>query len=363
MVRRRRRWTWLRNPLVVAAIIAAVGGVVAAFVTGGFGYLKERPPDGPGPAPVPTAAAGTARLEGVVIDRSGNALGGLSVGVKGGPKTNADTVGRFVLNNLPAGDQLIVVKSADGRGGEVTSNIRLEEGKLNRANILYDPGTSRLGLLSITAPVDGVPLDVPLMNNRRIVTVYGRCDGLGYVLGNNFQVWVLVKPPGDQLYFVQHPEAIIDAGANSWQADIYLGDETNPPADGSRWTLVALGVRPEADLKRLSAIRSPDDVPERINSNLVTFTAVIKAPKRAAAAPPRLRVIGDSRRDVYETPAGSLAGKVEPGSVLKVLDTVQVRGGTWYQVKLESGQMYTNARPINTLMTGWVYYLAVAKVE
>lgn len=84
-------------------------------------------------------------------------------------------------------------------------------------------------------------------------------------------------------------------------------------------------------------------------------------PLLTPAPPPRLRVIGDHRRDVYLTPNGSIVGKVEPGTILRVVEVITVNGGRWYHVNLENGDMYTLKRPIQTLTSGWVSDLAVEK--
>lgn len=84
-------------------------------------------------------------------------------------------------------------------------------------------------------------------------------------------------------------------------------------------------------------------------------------PASPQTPPQRLRVIGDHRRDVYLTPNGSIVGKVEPGTILRVVEVITVNGGRWYHVNLENGDMYTLTRPNETLMSGWVSDLAVEK--
>jgi hypothetical protein len=79
--------------------------------------------------------------------------------------------------------------------------------------------------------------------------------------------------------------------------------------------------------------------------------------------PIKLKVKGDIPRSVYYTPNGSIIGKAEPGAALRVVRTVRTNNLLWYQVELENGDMYTNSRPIETLMSGWIPDLAVTVVE
>lgn len=83
-------------------------------------------------------------------------------------------------------------------------------------------------------------------------------------------------------------------------------------------------------------------------------------------SPQRLRVSGDSRRDVYAGPGGGLRGKAEPGSIVRVLQKVEVNGLTWYLVQLEKGEMYTVAtdnEPSRTIIQGWLWEMAVEPVQ
>lgn len=67
-----------------------------------------------------------------------------------------------------------------------------------------------------------------------------------------------------------------------------------------------------------------------------------------------MKVIGSIRRDVYGGPSGGLIGKVEPKAVLVVVKTFKDGPLTWYGVRLESGNMYTNEDPVRSLNQGWI---------
>jgi hypothetical protein len=261
-----------RNPTKFLALVTFLGLILAAIIGGIFLLISKRMPD---PIPGPYS---TARLEGTVMDRSGKVLTDLSVGVRNGPETPVDSQGKFVLNNVPADDQLIVVKSSRGVGGEVSQAVRLETGKTTRTNIVYDVALSKLGLLSITVPVDGNALDVPLGKNGGLLTVYGRCDGLAQIF-DSYDVWILVKPQGYAPFFVQHPAAVIDPSINTWRADIALGDAMNLPKDGDQWTLVAVAARSDSGISHFASTPNLNQMPQHITSNVVTFTSTGKISK------------------------------------------------------------------------------------
>ena len=338
------------------AVITVLGVVSAALIAGIFQLLTKRTPELV-PHPVPRSAA---RLEGMVINRSGSILSDVSVSIRNGPETRTDMQGQFVLNNAPVGDQVIVIKPPSG-SGQLTQNVQLSDGQTTKTNIIYDTATSRLGLLSIVAPVDEGSLELRQVNGRHQASIFGRCDGLTQIL-EDFEVWVLVKSETDPSFWVQHPPAIVDPNTNTWRADAMLGDAEHRPYNGQHWTIVAVAANSDAGINRLASTPRLKELPPHIASNVVTVTASMKAAQQSSV-PQHLRVTGDHRRDVYETPNGTIIGKVEPDTTLKVLDVVQVGSLSWYQVKFEKGEMYTLERPINTLMTGWVSQLAVTAFE
>jgi hypothetical protein len=209
------------------------------------------------------------------MDRSGRVLSDVSISILNGPETAVDTQGKFVLNNVPVGDQVVILKSSRGVGGEVRQVVQLESGKTTQTNIIYDSATSRLGLLSITAPVDGSTVNVPVGNNGGLMTLFGRCDGLAQILGS-FDVWVLVKPQGNEPFFVQHPAAVVDPSANAWRSDITLGDAANNPKDGSQWTIVVVATKSGSDIDHIGSTPNLNLLPEHTTSNVVTFTSLRK---------------------------------------------------------------------------------------
>jgi hypothetical protein len=94
------------------------------------------------------------------------------------------------------------------------------------------------------------------------------------------------------------------------------------------------------------------DITERI--------ADLRARKKPAESR-KLRVAGERRRDVHDAPNGRILGKVEPGTVLSVVEVVTEKNGRWYRVELESGDMYTLEE--QPLASGWVHESKVEVIE
>lgn len=279
----------------IAALITAVGVIIAAYVTAVLpqkqsiratqtAESRQIPATSPGataeiPAIPPTALiaqqARTGRLEGTVTDRKGNPISDLLVSILNGPAAETDMQGIFVLNNVPEGDQLIVVKPPSG-GGDVMLNVSVVSDQNNEINIVYDATTSRLGLLSITSPVDGGDLEIRKSvdsNNDTIhrATIFGRCDGLGQIFQNGFNVWVLVSSERDGKFWVQFPSATIDPHNNTWRATVLLGNAQHPPSDGELWTMVAVAADSDSELGRILNTPELSLLPPHITSNVVSI--------------------------------------------------------------------------------------------
>lgn len=222
----------------------------------------------------------TGRLEGVITDRESNSLSDLSVSIQNGPAAKTDINGNFVLDGVEEGDQIIVVKPPSG-GGQFSMNVSIRANQTSNVNIVYDAASSRLGLLSITAPVDGADLEVrqDLADNGVIVhraTIFGRCDGLGQIFQNGFDIWVLITSERDGKFWVQFPAAVIDPNNNTWRANIVLGDAQHPPLNGELWTIVAVAADPDSGIDRITNTRKLTLLPPHVTSNVVSVTSQIK---------------------------------------------------------------------------------------
>lgn len=271
-----------------AALVALLTAVV-------WLVYKILPPAPPPPAshkttPVPASApnsstrAGTGRLVGSLTDRNDSPVSQLIVSLKGGPEARTDEQGQFVLNGVTAGDQTIVVKSPNINIGQFTRNINIAEGVTTETNIIYDPQTGQLGLLSVGAPVDDGELLVKKLAHKdgtaeHRATVYGHFDGLAQILGN-FDIWVIVRSETDGRLWVQQPPAIPDQLAHSWAADVTLGDATHPPVDGERWYVMAVAAESTSDMRRVLNTPSLSQLPPHISSNRVTAVVRIVETKR-----------------------------------------------------------------------------------
>jgi len=211
---------------------------------------------------------GTGRLEGTVTDNTGNPIADLSVSIRNGPKAITDAKGIFVLNGVESGDQLIIVEPRSGHG-QLTLNINIKRDQNPKTNIIYNADTSRLGLLSITSPVDDSLLEVRRNGNEHRATVHGRCDGLAQVL-EGFDVWVLVKSERDPRYWIQRPSALIDPNSNTWRAGVLLGSPEHPPMTDESWDLIAVAAKADSDMGRILNTPNLNLLPNHITSNVVT---------------------------------------------------------------------------------------------
>lgn len=218
-------------------------------------------------------------VEGILTDRKGSPIPNMEISIRNGPQTKSDSQGQFVLEDVPTGSQLIIVRAASG--GSFSQNIRVEENQNTNLNLVFDAQTTQLGLLSIVAPVDGAELDVrkdPADNNAVIhrATIIGRCDGLRQIFEDEFDIWVLVSSERDGKFWVQFPAATIDVQDNTWRANIVLGDFEHPPMDGERWTIVAAAAGPDSGFDQILNTPKLTLLPEHIASNVVTVESQIK---------------------------------------------------------------------------------------
>jgi len=254
--------------LVVAAIGAAA--IISAALIAKCGTaqrVKRLPTPMPNPFVEVTPDTGEGRLSGMLTDRTGNPIGDMTVSIRNGPQTKTDSEGKFVLNHTPTGDQWVEVQAS--AGGRLTQNISLEPKKTTTVNFVYDASTSRLGLLSIVAPVDGGLLELTKDGQEHRAVIYGRCDGLSQILGN-FDVWVLISSQRDSRFWVQHPPAVIDPSTNTWRARALFGSVEYPPKNGEHWDIVAVSAGSESEIKRVLNTPMLSMLPPHITSNVVT---------------------------------------------------------------------------------------------
>jgi hypothetical protein len=294
---------------IIAAIITAIGGILivylqfvvpqkisirttqtaeakltaVTFVGSSLPGAISNPTFTPSTVTQPVTRIAEARLEGLLTNREGNPISDMSVGILNGPATKTDIDGKFVLNNIPEGDHMIVVRPPSGEG-QITVNVFVKGDQANQVNIVYDAATSRLGLLSIVSPVDGGELEIrqdsgieqglPAIIHR--ATIYGRCDGLGQIFENGYDIWLLVSSERDGNFWVQFPVAVIDPHNNIWRANIVLGDAKHPPLNGEMWTIVAMAADPDSGFDRIKSTPRLSLLPPHITSNVVTVIAQIK---------------------------------------------------------------------------------------
>jgi len=208
------------------------------------------------------------RLEGVFTSLEKKPISDLTVSIRNGPQTITDIDGRFVLDNVSAGDQLIVV-SADSGQDDVTQHVHIVENQTTIANIIYDAGARTIGFLTISAPVDGAILETHKIEELHRATIYGRWEGLAQILGN-FDIWVLISDEKDGFFWVQNPPALVDFNDNTWRANVVFGSQEYPPSDGDRWDIVAVAAEADSEIGQIQNTPKISALPPNISSNVVT---------------------------------------------------------------------------------------------
>lgn len=103
-------------------------------------------------------------------------------------------------------------------------------------------------------------------------------------------------------------------------------------------------------------------------SRALAVSTNAESPDRAspggdAASHIRLRVTGSARRDVYRSPGTGIVGKVEPGSILRLLQNIEIGNAQWCLCELERGDMYTTEPPTQALNRGWIWARALERAE
>jgi hypothetical protein len=267
--RRRRPAKRMARPVLLALI--AAGAVVVAALIGILPKLIERLQR---TESVQRSAPGAGRIEGTLTDRAGSPLSGMSVGISNGPQTQTDSQGKFVMNDAPSGDQTVEVQSPSKKG-LLTQTIRVEANQTTSVNVIYDTKTSRLGLLSITAPVDGGLLELRQDGDEYRAVIYGRCDGLEQIF-NGFDVWVLMSSEHDLRFWLQQPPAIVDPSAGTWRAKALFGSREHPPQDKERWDIIAIAADSGSQIGRVINTPNLNLLPLHIRSNTVTVETRMK---------------------------------------------------------------------------------------
>ena len=158
-------------PVIIAAIIAGIAAIIAALITGYFSFEQgsrtgretaiaqlqptivslqtvavQQSDNGPQPivpnqttpTPVMIISSGQGSIQGVMSDRKGNKLSGLTVRIPNGPETMTDKDGKFVLNDVPSGDQQLMVTASNR--SPLIQNVRVDSGQTITVNVIYDFG-------------------------------------------------------------------------------------------------------------------------------------------------------------------------------------------------------------------------------
>jgi TIR domain/Carboxypeptidase regulatory-like domain len=212
----------------------------------------------------------TGGLVGSVSDLSGRPIPDTTVSIVNGPQARTDANGHFVLEDVPPGIHLIELSSPSSK--RAVQSVSVESNETSSVSLIYDPPTSRIGLLSITDPVNGAKLKVDRVGSQIQGVVYGRCDGVAEVFGP-FAVWVLIHPEDDSGFWVQQPQAVIDPESNTWQVNVAFGDTQHPWSNGRRWHIVAIAAPSKSHIEQILTTPTSKLLPPHVTSNVVTITA------------------------------------------------------------------------------------------
>lgn len=212
------------------------------------------------------------RVEGSLKDLAGHPIADMTVSIRNGPEAKTDEDGNFVLNNVPVGVQLIEIQSPSSKG-TTTQSVRITPNQTASVSVIFDSGASRLGLLSITDPVDGSSLEVGRVGSEFQAVVYGRCDGLTEILGQ-FDVWVLIRTEHDSRFWLQHPPAVIDPNSNTWRARVVFGGTGHPPKVGEHWDIVAVAARADSEIGHILNTPNLNLLPTHVRSSVVTVESI-----------------------------------------------------------------------------------------
>ena len=133
------------------------------------------------------------QLRGVLTDRQGKPLSNMIISLQPEFETITDSVGSFLLNNVPIGNQTITVVSPSSNRS-YDQNVFIEENQTTDVGLVLDIQSMQLGLLSIVTPVDGTNIETVAGDPIRLI-IKGRSDGLAQIFGgyDKFSIWVLVR--------------------------------------------------------------------------------------------------------------------------------------------------------------------------
>jgi hypothetical protein len=214
-------------------------------------------------------------LDGVVKDQTGNPVSNVRVSIQNGnaPEVITDQQGVFVFAELPIGDHILVIKPPSDRG-QLLQHIQTTN-RVNQVTVVYNAQNSRLGLLSIVAPVDDGIVELRRDGTEFRAMIYGRCDGMADIL-EQFDIWILIRSQRDQLFWVQHPPAVVDPSSSSWRADVLFGNSETPPSDGEKWHVVVVAAHPNSLVRRVLNTEYLNELPPHINGNVITIETKIK---------------------------------------------------------------------------------------
>jgi len=107
----------------------------------------------------PLSIARVGRLVGMLTTPLGQPIKGVEVKNRVGGASVSDEAGRFQLHDIPVGRQMIEVQTRSGNA-TLSQNVLIERDKATEITLVYDEHRAMMGVFSITAPINGIRLDI-----------------------------------------------------------------------------------------------------------------------------------------------------------------------------------------------------------
>jgi hypothetical protein len=218
---------WYRSPaimgLVIAAIIGAVGAIIAAYI----GIIPFMGPE-------------LATVQGIVTDNAGNPVIGAVVEIDGSSVTTGSD-GRYVIHGVPINTKTITVRAP---GAEVVKRpLRISKGA---ETIMYDitlPSPVRPPpMLTISpTPTPEIRFTYPNEEDKFPLATGHTVEGTASNVPDDLSLWIVTVAPDNMRY----PNTPVVIYKDTWSAKIWIG--RTPENIGEMFYIYAILADEKAD--------------------------------------------------------------------------------------------------------------------
>lgn len=187
---------WYKNPRIIAAIIVAIGGIVAAFL-----HIPSTPPEEPE----------LSTIQGVVTDTGGMPMAGAVVEINGLSATT-DASGVYVIRDVSVGTKTIIVHAP---GAEVIKRaIKIAKGG---EIIVFD-----VVLPSPVAPTPAPSLKITYPCSGGRVQIKEIVKGTSQNIPKEYAIWIVIYSHEVSRYHPQDYPADVQANGD-WSSSAFIG--------------------------------------------------------------------------------------------------------------------------------------------